>query len=382
MKNHKRFLTLSMVLLMALTLIPATALAESDAIRIMLNGEPLYTDVAPYIDGNNRTMVPVRFISEALSADVKWDGPTGTATITRGATEIILRIGSRELSRNGYITMMDTEAVIIDSRTFVPLRFIAEALWLNVDWRSETRTVLLDTGGTLVFSTVFGYGGNVYSIYAAPEMPNYTGLTGSDKLTPLPASIGEFLEPMDMYVSNFAIYRDTIFYLAAEAGSDIVSGSIFECNLDGSGNSAVVSVVNPYATYVISENYLHFISPTIWGDHSFTLDLSGAGMTPAEHLEDFSMYTEQNVIFYDGFHYYFDGNTLYKKEVKTSQTPVVTTITPGPRNYYGNPAVIAVVYDSVYYITVGIKDASAGAYLFRVGIDGGESEFLASWYLA
>ena len=114
-------------------------------ISILCDGIPVTAEVPPFIDANGRTMVPVRFVSEALGANVGWEPATRTVTITKTTTIIILQINSRLITSNGVHTTMDTTAIIKDSRTFVPVRYIAEALGLDVDWDGVTRTVILTT---------------------------------------------------------------------------------------------------------------------------------------------------------------------------------------------------------------------------------------------
>jgi len=155
--HGKRLAPVLLAALLALTAaIPLTAQAAQSggtvapAISIMLDGQSVATDVSAYIDANSRTMVPVRFISEALYAIVNWDGDTQTATITSASGKVItITIGSSTLNitENGVKSAveMDTAAVIRDGRTFVPLRFIAEALGLTVGWDGATNTVILTT---------------------------------------------------------------------------------------------------------------------------------------------------------------------------------------------------------------------------------------------
>ena len=145
MGKFMRFLAIALVMALTLVLIPVSVFAASGTIRITVNGSPIDSDVEPFIDANDRTMVPVRFISEAMTADVDWDDVTSTVTVVRDTTVITLQIGSRELSINGAVILMDTEAVIKDDRTFVPVRFIAEALGLTVGWNEADSTVSLTT---------------------------------------------------------------------------------------------------------------------------------------------------------------------------------------------------------------------------------------------
>jgi hypothetical protein len=94
-----------------------------------------FPDQQPYIDSNNRTMVPVRFVSEALGAKVTWDGVARKVGIDRNNKNIVLTINQRIYLINGSTQTMDTEAVITTlGRTMVPVRFVAEGLGAVVRW--------------------------------------------------------------------------------------------------------------------------------------------------------------------------------------------------------------------------------------------------------
>lgn len=121
--------------------------SSADNLTIFLDGIEVAADAAPFIDANSRTMVPVKFISEALGAKVDWDGNTRLVTVTKGMVVINLTIGSNQIITNGKATTMDTAAVIKDSRTFVPVKYIAEALGLSVGWDGAARTVILTSAG-------------------------------------------------------------------------------------------------------------------------------------------------------------------------------------------------------------------------------------------
>ncbi len=118
---------------------PAGEPKAGDAIRVVLDGQMLQFDVPPVIE-NDRTLVPLRVIFEALGADVEWNGETQTVTAKRSDTEIKLIIGG-EAYVNGQAVELDVPAKIIEDRTLVPLRFVSEALGCQVDWDGVTRTV-------------------------------------------------------------------------------------------------------------------------------------------------------------------------------------------------------------------------------------------------
>ncbi|MDP4133251.1 MAG: stalk domain-containing protein [Bacillota bacterium] len=97
---------------------------------------------SPVIRGG-ATLVPVRFISEALGADVKWDGNTKTVTITMQGKTINLVIDSNDVDVNGKKSTLTAPAQIIDGSTMVPIRFISETLGCDVSWESSTQTVII-----------------------------------------------------------------------------------------------------------------------------------------------------------------------------------------------------------------------------------------------
>lgn len=95
----------------------------------------VFPDAKPFIDENDRTQVPVRAVSEMLDCNVDWAQDTQTVTITNGKKVITIVIGEDLLMMNNEKVQMDTKAIIKDARTFIPVRFIAEALGLTVEFR-------------------------------------------------------------------------------------------------------------------------------------------------------------------------------------------------------------------------------------------------------
>lgn len=92
---------------------------------------------------NNRIMVPVRALSNALKAKVDWDEETETVGIIKGDNFIKLKIGEDVAYKNGEKVYLDQGAIIQDGSTFVPIRFVGEALGVNVDWSEEKDTVFI-----------------------------------------------------------------------------------------------------------------------------------------------------------------------------------------------------------------------------------------------
>lgn len=102
-------------------------------LSVNLNGSPVDFDQPPYISASNRTMVPIRFIAEKFGAQVNWDSINNAVTIM-GDKVVVLNIGSAKATIDGADYNLDTSAVVTGGRTMVPLRFVGEALGAEVKY--------------------------------------------------------------------------------------------------------------------------------------------------------------------------------------------------------------------------------------------------------
>ena len=142
----KKFILGASILVLA---IPSLVTANSN-IRIWMKGDMLKSDVDPYIY-EERTMVPLRVISENLGKEVIWDGDKRSVNIKdEKGNEFSLIIGGKfmeDISANVDRKIeLDAPALIKDDRTFVPLRAIAEAFGERVDWDKDKRVVVIGEG--------------------------------------------------------------------------------------------------------------------------------------------------------------------------------------------------------------------------------------------
>ena len=130
-----------------LVLAGAPAEASSDAVRLMIDGQLVVQDPSPVIQ-NGRTLVPVRLVSEKLGTEVHWDGQQRSVTLNKDGQTVRMITGNRLI---GYRDtgeqwqVADVAPQIISDRTFVPLRLVANALGVFVDWDPGTKTVSLDS---------------------------------------------------------------------------------------------------------------------------------------------------------------------------------------------------------------------------------------------
>ena len=118
--------------------------AGSGEIIIKVRGSAVSFDSPPYIDKNNRVIVPVRAIVEALGAEADWDPRAGTVTVAGNSSTVVFTIDSRYVKVNGQTKIMDTFAVIKNNRTMIPARYVAEYLGAEVNWDPNARTVEID----------------------------------------------------------------------------------------------------------------------------------------------------------------------------------------------------------------------------------------------
>ena len=105
-------------------------------------GEMKENDVAPLIV-NGRTMLPARFVTEALGGEVSWDGEKREVGISKEGVNLVLTIDKDSALLNGEEVKLDAPATIIEGRTYTPVRFIAEALGATVSWNGETKEVTI-----------------------------------------------------------------------------------------------------------------------------------------------------------------------------------------------------------------------------------------------
>lgn len=110
------------------------------AVDLYVDTNKIETDTPPTVI-NGRTLVPVRAIFEALGATVEWDGTTNTATGVRDGVVVTIQIDNTTAYVNGEAKILDVPAQLINNRTMVPARFISEALGCDVTWYAGTETV-------------------------------------------------------------------------------------------------------------------------------------------------------------------------------------------------------------------------------------------------
>lgn len=143
----KKFISL-LIAVISVFCLTVCANAADEKINVYLDGfygtdgQKINFDVSPQTI-NNRTMVPIRAIFEAMGATVDWDDATQTAKCVKDATTVEMTLNSTTEYINGTPNEMDVSPVVIDGRTLAPARYVAEAFGYHVSWDEMTQTVLI-----------------------------------------------------------------------------------------------------------------------------------------------------------------------------------------------------------------------------------------------
>ncbi|MEG0471019.1 MAG: copper amine oxidase N-terminal domain-containing protein [Solibacillus sp.] len=107
-------------------------------IQIKIDGVTIVSDVKPE-SKSNRTMVPLRVVSENLGANVHWSD--SQVTLTKNDMQVILKLNSNKVVKNGKTELLDVKPYMKNNRTFVPMRFIAETFGSNVNYKNGIVTI-------------------------------------------------------------------------------------------------------------------------------------------------------------------------------------------------------------------------------------------------
>jgi hypothetical protein len=158
----------------------------SSQIVVSINGKDQRYEQAPVIiDGS--TMTPLRAIFESFGAEVSWNDTTKTATATKGATTVALKIGDKMAYKNGAPIELETPAQLVNGFTMAPARFVGETFGGRVSWESKSRTVQI----TVSAATLQQFAKPVVS--AASAAP-----ASVDQASVVANSTGPILSPFNM----------------------------------------------------------------------------------------------------------------------------------------------------------------------------------------
>ncbi|MCL2873844.1 MAG: copper amine oxidase N-terminal domain-containing protein [Defluviitaleaceae bacterium] len=167
---NKKALFIILSTFMLITANAVTVLARE--VRVLVNGDYLETTGIIIED---RTLLPVRAVGEAVGGDVDWNSETRQVTLIHDETTILLTIDDTTAIVNGEAVELDVPAKILNDRTFLPLRFIGDILGFDVDWVSDPPTAILNLRHThdnitLTRLEVIGSKGTAQTVYFTSQL--------------------------------------------------------------------------------------------------------------------------------------------------------------------------------------------------------------------
>lgn len=144
MKKRSIVLSVLLVLTFLFCQILFVESAYASGISVLVDGRKLAMDTQP-VQESGRVLVPMRDIFEAIDAKVDWNPSTQTVTGTKDNTVITLKIGSKSARVGSKTVTLDVPAKTINGRTLVPIRFVSEALGATVNWNSAAKQVIINS---------------------------------------------------------------------------------------------------------------------------------------------------------------------------------------------------------------------------------------------
>jgi len=202
-------LVVALTVALAASAMPAGAQVAAN-ITVLVDNQPIQFDVPPQM-AYGRVLVPLRGVFERLGASVVWNDQTQTVLAQRGATSVSLVIGQNQAMINGQAVPVDVPPMVVGGRTMVPLRFVSQALGATVNWDANTSTVAIITNGAAGVppSQTYGPGPSVPpSQTYGPQFQHIVGRLISVRM-PTPQSDGVIVVSHDGTVSRYFVTGST-----------------------------------------------------------------------------------------------------------------------------------------------------------------------------
>lgn len=281
---------------------------KAEEIRVIVDGKQIDFDVAPIITGG-RTLVPMRAIFEALGLIVTWDDVTRVVTGVGEGLTIQFFIGSNKSTVNDLEHILDVPAMIIEDRTMVPLRFLSETIGYNVVWNEDSQLILLSKGPIIEWRYAGFESAEPYKEYeykyvngAATTEFRYTGTFKEVSLLTLYRKDGSIIPN----VPDFTLRE----YGAEWTQKSSFTGKtwwIHKEELDGSRNESVIHLTEGFEPMTMEElekfktlgGYVkirveeHLFDLTIWKELINSLD------SPVALVDDAKLLDEKVIQAYD-----------------------------------------------------------------------------------
>lgn len=147
---------------------------RASSITLYVNDRKVETTAQAPVNIDGRVLVPTREVFEALGASVQWQGAAKQVTIKYKKTQVLLKVNDREGFVNGKSTLMDVPTQIINNKVLIPIRFVSEAIGLKVNWAAKERAVRITEPVNIDDSTSNDQGSSGESESKMPKITNIT----------------------------------------------------------------------------------------------------------------------------------------------------------------------------------------------------------------
>ncbi|GGG06111.1 hypothetical protein GCM10010912_58440 [Paenibacillus albidus] len=143
-QTRSKIISSVLIVMMLMGVMVSSAVAAQVTVSVHVDGKPVkFPDAKPYSE-DNRVMIPIRFVSEALGAKVSYNKER-VVTIEQGTKKITMKVNSDTVTVDSVIKKLDVPARLQQNRTYVPLRFVSEALGAGVGWNQQKHLVTITT---------------------------------------------------------------------------------------------------------------------------------------------------------------------------------------------------------------------------------------------
>ena len=165
----------------------------------------------PFIDENNRTQTPFRQTLEAFGATVDWEPATRTAVAEKNGIIVRVPIGTNYIYKNDLMIVNDTTSMIVNNRTYLPIRIVLEAFGADVSWDSANRAITVSSDGETISLAVLAAQveaamAQIYSMNV--EAISYTVATVGEETGSQEMIVAKnlFIEPLEIKMTYMVVY--------------------------------------------------------------------------------------------------------------------------------------------------------------------------------
>jgi tetratricopeptide (TPR) repeat protein len=285
---------------------------KTQQINVYVNDTKIEFDVEP-IFINNRVMVPIRAVFEAMGAAVEWDGNTKTVKVSRGINSIEVKLDNKIATVDGKTVIMEVPAVGIDGRVLVPLRFFGEALKANVEWVNYTKTAFIKDIPTPSNSS------NLQNLgkFASDDEFNYYILQDNTLIREnLNSNKQEKIS--DHIVCDLHIYKDWIYCIGLDKGIE----KVMRLKKDGTEKQVIIDERVP--SIKIVNDWIYYGDP----NQQTTLCRTKADGSETMEITKDGDFSPRNWLVQDGWIYYQNTNTktINRVRIDGSEETVLTSL--------------------------------------------------------